>query len=792
MQHRGRSGWTARAVVAGARTCALAALILVAITSSAYAADTKPDPTVMVSTTIPAQQAGSTYSGPVATFFASNAAPFTVAIDWGDGTPLDTTTGTPSSLGCQSQSGIGYFGDCPFGEAPTGSISGEHTFARPGPYTITVYVSGTWGYPPQGRVVEDRQSSGTGTIPAVSGTCGILGTLGFAKLQMLDGGCVTTNGTKQITDPGKAVMVNGLELDPAPGVSLTLDSATGTLSSNGGAVTIKLGNRAQHQTTFEAHPISWRVVPNPGESSIDAGSTGHFAVNAGGTVLDLPALSLNDIQLIQDKSNVSFTAGVPIPSLASFFGTIKATATMLSDNQTGAHFDGLDGEIGASQKPVIKDFKVAEPFKAFSGHLKFTLSTNTWYVSLLFTVPGAGGISASTTITNGAPTEITFDASYKTPGLAIGDTGAFLQDVHGRFVHYPHVSHPKIGLTQSSGNAATDAARAGECATINQYYAQYIALNTAFPSYCGAVGQVSFDPPLEVDGGVQVSAGPVIGTKSALVITGDFRYVDTYNDGTNTVPWLFNVQGGVTMLGLPFNRTPQQVYPNSTAVGKSSYVPVNNSGKQAWATIHGDGLVEAGGGFDYAFPQSTNDWFIKIAGDIGISLVPKGAAIGSPPPGATPEQYAGVVQSHANNWSVVGTVSGQICAQIPSVASGCATGAAGISNNGVAGCASFTVPGSQVIRRSRCTARRPSTRSPSSASRPRPRSRRRRKRSPTRPSRRPRPPRTTSRARRATSPIASPTAPPRRRTRSPAACRAPPARSPAGSRAISPRVSSRR
>ena len=391
-------------------------------------------------------------------------------------------------------------------------------------------------------------------------------------------------------------MVNGLELDPAPGVSLTLDSATGTLSSNGGAVTIKLGNRAQHQTTFEAHPISWRVVPNPGESSIDAGSTGHFAVNAGGTVLDLPALSLNDIQLIQDKSNVSFTAGVPIPSLASFFGTIKATATMLSDNQTGAHFDGLDAEIGASQKPVIKDFKVAEPFKAFSGHLKFTLSTNTWYVSLLFTVPGAGGISASTTVTNGAPTEITFDASYKTPGLAIGDTGAFLQDVHGRFVHYPHVSHPKIGLTQSSGNAATDAARAGECATINQYYAQYIALNTAFPSYCGAVGQVSFDPPLEVDGGVQVSAGPVIGTKSALVITGDFRYVDTYNDGTNTVPWLFNVQGGVTMLGLPFNRTPQQVYPNSTAVGKSSYVPVNNSGKQAWATIHGDGLVEAGGG----------------------------------------------------------------------------------------------------------------------------------------------------------------------------------------------------
>ncbi len=270
-------------------------------------------------------------------------------------------------------------------------------------------------------------------------------------------------------------------------------------------------------------------------------------------------------------------------------------------------------------------------------------------------MPGAGGIAASTTITNGAPAEISFDASYKTPGLAIGDTGAFLQDVHGRFVHYPHVSHPKIGLTQSSGNAATDAARQSECATINQYYAQYIALNTAFPSYCGTVGQVSFDPPLEVDGGVQVSAGPVIGTKSALVVTGDFRYVDTYNDGTNTVPWLFNVQGGVTMLGLPFNRTPQQVYPNSTAVSKSSYVPVNNSGKQAWATIHGDGLVEAGGGFDYAFPQSTSDWFIKVAGDVGVCSCPR-------VPRSAPHRPARL-RSSARAWSRVTRTNGRSSAR---------------------------------------------------------------------------------------------------------------------------------
>ena len=662
---------------------------------------------VQVKSDIPAQQAGSSYSGPVAQFYTGGYTDYTATINWGDGTPSDQVT-IPASGGISCQPFLDdRFSDCgPIGGqsyALSGIVNGSHTFARNGPYPITVTVSGTYGLHVPGYTYPPSLHSTTvqGTIPAVSGTCNILGSLGFAKMQMLSGGCITVNSTRQVSDPGAPVKVDGMELDPAAGVSLTLDSATGLLTSNGGNVGLKIGCGAcgQHQTSFVAHPISWRVAPNPGETSIDEGSPGHFQVSIGGELLGLPALSLDSVVLLANQtSDTSFTVGLPLPTLTSFFGTIKATATILSDNVSGAHFDGLDAEIAAAQKPVIKNFSVAEPFKAFSGHLKFTLSTNTWYVSLLFSVPGAGGISASTQITNGQPTEISFDASYKTPGLAIGDTGAFLQDVHGAFTHYPHVSHPKIGLVRSSGDAATDAARASECATINTYYAQYIALNTAFPSYCGQVGSVDFDPPLEIDGGVQVSAGPVIGTKSALVVSGAFRYVDSYNDGTNTVPWLFNVQGGVTMLGLPFNRTPAQVYPNSTAVSRSSYVPVNNSGKQAWATIHGDGLVEAGGGFDYQFPQNSADWFIRATGDVGVSLVPKGAAIGSPPAGATPEQYAGVVQSHANSWSIVGTITGQVCAQIPSVASGCATGGAGISNNGIAGCASFTIPGSQVIQ----------------------------------------------------------------------------------------------
>jgi hypothetical protein len=659
---------------------------------------------VQVKTDIPAQQNGSSYNGPVATFYSGGFLPapgFSTTINWGDGTAPDSGNATVSCAPYTSSlnSDCGDYPNPGDHQAEKGTVTGNHTFAKPGPYTITVTVYGHFApggggpYPPA-----DHSTTAQGTIPAQSGTCNILGTLGFARLQTLQGGCVTTNGTQQTTDPGVPVIVNGLELDPASGVSMTLDSATGMLTSNGD-VGLKLGSRAQHQTAFKPKPINWRVIPNPGEASIDEGSPGRFEVTVGGLLLDLPALSLDSIKLTDGQSNVSFTVGLPLPALAKFAGgVIKATATMLSDNAGGARFDGLDAEIGASEKPELTGIKVAAPFKAFFGHLKFILSTDTWIVSLIFSVPGAGGISASTQVISGVPTEVHFDASYRTPGLAIGDTGAFLQRIAGGFTHYPHVHRPKIGFLYATHIPQIDAARTSECANYNTYYDQYIALNQPFPSYCGQVGVVDFDPPLEVDGQVDVSAGPVIGTKSAMIVSGGFRYVDSYFDGSNNVPWLFNVQGSVTMVGLPFNRTPAQVYGTTPATSRTSYVPVNNAGKQAWATIHGDGLIEAGGGFNYTFPQLTSSWFLKVDGEIAVSLIPNGAAIGSPPAGATAEQYAGVVQSRANGWGVVGTITGSICAQIPTVASACATGAAGISNHGVAGCASFSVPGTQVLQ----------------------------------------------------------------------------------------------
>jgi len=114
----------------------------------------------------------------------------------------------------------------------------------------------------------------------------------------------------------------------------------------------------------------------------------------------------------------------------------------------------------------------------------------------------------------------------------------------------------------------------------------------------------------------------VIDRNSALTVNGNFRYVDSYFDGANKVPWEFDVQGGVTLVSLPFNRSTLQVYPTGTFQNRTTFAPINNSGSQAWAEIHGDGLVQAGGGFDYSFPQNTNNWLFSVNGQAAVALIP--------------------------------------------------------------------------------------------------------------------------------------------------------------------------
>ena len=617
------------------------------------------------------------------------------SIHWGDGTGADTFTESDVPEGCTPTPTGVTFDTCPTGEGNEFDVAaGPHTFDTAGPYTLTVSVSAH----------DSAQSNSPFTMVAAatipSAACTTSVTVGFAQAQLLGGGCIQIDGSQDVTPAGIPVLVNGLELHPAAGVSLTLDNTAGTLSSGGGNVTIDLGESSlgQHQTTFVAAPIKWRIAPNPGETSIDEGSPGDFDVSPSQTLDDLVTLSENGVTLMQGSSDMRFTVAVPIPAIAKYFGAIDASTTILSTNPGGARFDGLDATIALTQKPELSGLKISAPFYAFFGHLDFTLSTDTWNVSLTFSSPGAGGISASTQVVRGTPTAIAFSASYQTPGLAIGDTGAFLQTISGGFTNYPTYSRPRIGLTQATGNATTDAARAAQCSDINNNYAQYIALNQAFPSYCGQVGTITFDPPLEIDGSATGSLGPVLGRKSALLVNGSFRYVDSYFDGNANVPWTFDIQGGVTMVGLPFNKSSLAVYKSSGTSDGTRFAPIDNSGSFAWAQIQGSGAVTAGGGFDYTFPQVTNDWFVQLNGSIAVTFIPKGAPVGAPPPGATAQQYANAVQGYANNWTVAGTITGNICAQIPEVVKGCATGAGGISNNGVGGCASFSVPGTQVLQ----------------------------------------------------------------------------------------------
>ena len=547
-----------------------------------------------------------------------------------------------------------------------------------------------------------------GATPAAA-DCTTQASAGYAQLKLVGAGCITTNGTTQTTPAGTVVLVDGLEFHPSPGVSLALDSAKGTLSSGGGQVTIDVGVASLHQTqlSLQPHAINWRVQANPGEATIGEGS---FQGAGAAHLLSLPVLSGIEIKLANGKSDTNFTVQVPL-GIPQFNG-VRATTTVISDNAAGALFDGLDASIKLFNVPGAGD-KLQAPFTSLNGHLTFRLSTKTWNVSLSFSVPGVGSVAGKTQIDDGKVSEIAVSGTYDNPGIALGDSGAFLQSISARFAHYPHYSRPKIGVTQAApipascagggaGRIECDLARAEavgrdtQCKNYNDYYDQWIALNKPFPDYCGKVGEISFDPPVEVDGSVGIAAGPVLAGTAALIATGTLRYVDSYFDGSNKVPWAFDVEGSLALGGLPFDKKTLDPQPSESKFSK--FHPINHSGLKAWASVYGDGKVQAGGGFDYKLPRSTDNWLLSITGSAAVSLLPKGAAIGRPADGATPEQYASVVQGDVKNWTIAGTITGQICAQIPTVVKGCATGAAGISNNGVAGCASFDLPGSTVLQ----------------------------------------------------------------------------------------------
>ena len=656
-----------------------------------------PSPQVVLNS-IPAQGQGTTFTGLVATIVGSigtlGTSDWTTQINWGDGTAIDqgaVVTGPDCEM---PPAGATFVATsfCPEpGEDPVYTISDSHTFQASGPYSISVEARATFNSEPY-------QGLGRGTIP--SNVCATTATLGYASLELLGSGCITTGGPARTTPAGVDVMVNGIEIDPGPSGQLTLDSSLGLLISTG-PVTLKLGcsSCGQPQVAFEPQAIEWRVVPNPGETQIAVGGPGTFQLPTGSTLLQLPALSENSIYLMSGgQSTMSFEVDVPLVGLRSL-GGVAASTQVLSSNAGGAQFNGLSATIAVTTVPSatkLKGTTLTAPFFAFDGSLSFTLSTDTWAVSLNFEMPPVGSIHGSAQVIDGTPTAISLGGSYTNPGLAIGDTGVFLQSLSGGFKDYPTVEEPEIGLTSTTGNNATDTANANTCAGINGNYANWLASNQALPSFCGQTGTITFAPPLEIDGSMGLSVGPVIDSRSALTVNGQFRFDNDYFNGFQNVPWELDAQGAVSLVQLPFNQHPADAYPNTSPIGATNFAPISNAGSEGWVDVNGDGVVEAGGGMDYTLPQNTNDWLLKIDGDVAVALVPNGATIPLGP-NQSPEQYAATVQSQANSWTIVGSVTGEICLQIPSVATPCAIGVGAISNNGVGACASFSLPGTTTL-----------------------------------------------------------------------------------------------
>ena len=656
-----------------------------------------PSPQVVVNS-LPAQGQGTTFSGQVAKIVGSvgtlNQSDWTTQISWGDGTAIDQGAAV-TGPNCEVPPLGATFVSTSFctqpGEDPVYTVTDSHTFQRAGPYSVTVAASATFNAQPYSGL-------GHGTIP--SNVCATTATLGYASLKLLGSGCITSSGPAQITPMGTNVIVDGIEVDPGSSGELALDSSTGLLTSTG-PVTVKLGcsSCGQPQVAFQPRAIEWRVVPNPGETQIPVAGPSTFQLPSGSTLLQLPALSENSIDLMNGgQSTMSFKVSVPLIGLRSL-GGVTASTQVLSSNAGGAQFNGLSATIALTTVPsgtTVKGTTLTAPFFAIYGSLSFTLSTNTWAVSLSFAMPPVGSVQGRAKVINGTPTAISLGGSYTDPGLAIGDTGVFLQSLSGGFKDYPTVQEPEIGLTSTTHNAATDAANANTCASINNNYANFLASNQALPSYCGQTGTITFAPPLEIDGAMGLSVGPVINSRSALTVNGQFRFDNSYFNGFQNVPWELDAQGAVSLVSLPFNQAPADAYPNTSPTGATKFAPINNAGSEGWASVNGDGVVQAGGGMDYKLPQNTSAWLLKIDGEVAVALVPKGATIPLGP-NQSAEQYAATVQHQANSWAVVGSVTGDICVQIPTVASGCAVGAAAISNVGVGGCVSFSLPGTAVL-----------------------------------------------------------------------------------------------
>lgn len=231
--------------------------------------------------------AGTVFSGTVATFSTPNllaqASEFIVTIDWGDGTPLDATTGS-------AQGGNGNF-----------QVVGQHVYAQPAPnYVTTVTVIHT-----------SPASALPGSSLVVNGAANVIVPVTGQMSRSSDSGPSNTDGITNINQPvfyGTGQPGTTLRIVVSPAGTGPGDTIVGTTTiDSGGNWTVQVAPVPDGSWTFYAQaidPAGGGIVQTAALTTTPEGGTTLVIDTAGPRVASI-ALAPNGLLVVEFADDVA-------------------------------------------------------------------------------------------------------------------------------------------------------------------------------------------------------------------------------------------------------------------------------------------------------------------------------------------------------------------------------------------------------------------------------------------------------------------------------------------------------